>query len=151
MERSLQRWKNQKFPPIPTSLKELRAEIKKPEIMKKYSSTYDGDGAFYVDTVISPDYDFTIFASPFVIDFVEKNIAPESRSYLMDGTFDSLPKGFYQLLIISIEHQNDVSNTYLTRTYIGSLVSLRACILARFLVFLLLGFTDVICDNFFIP
>lgn len=70
----------------------------------------EADGDFYIDTVVEKDFAFTVFASKFVIDFIQKNIDATSRSYLMDGTFDSLPDAYYQLLVISIEHNNDVSN-----------------------------------------
>lgn len=78
--------------------------------MNKYGYSYELDGKFYIDTVLSPNYEFTVFASDYVINFIRENIAPASRRYQMDGTFDSLPSGFYQLLIISIEYQNDVSH-----------------------------------------
>lgn len=77
--------------------------------MDKYGYNMEHDAKCYIDTVVTPHYAFTVFASKFVIDFIEKNIEPSTRNYLMDATFDSLPKGFYQLLIISIEYQNDVS------------------------------------------
>lgn len=112
VKRSLQRWKSEKMPKIPTSIKELQAEFKNPKTIEKYGQTYEGDGAFYIDTITSPTCDFTIFASPFIKDFIEKNIAPDSRLYLMDGTFDRLPKGFYQMLTISIEHEHDVSSSF---------------------------------------
>lgn len=110
VQRSIQRWKNEKHPPIPKSNGELRSAFEKSEIKEKYGSSYDGDGKFYIDTVLTPEHDFTVFASPFIMKFIEDNIPHTSRSYLMDGTFDSLPKGFYQMLIISIEFQNSVSN-----------------------------------------
>lgn len=78
--------------------------------MEKYGYTLENDARFYAGTVSKSKYGFTVFASEFVIKFIEKNIAPKSRRYLMDGTFDKLPSPFYQLLIISIEYQNDVSN-----------------------------------------
>lgn len=77
--------------------------------MEKYGYNYENDGKFYIDTVVTPHYAFTVFASNFVIDFIEKNMEHTSRNYLMDATFDSLPKEYYQLFIISIEYQNDVS------------------------------------------
>lgn len=100
------------MPKVPTSMKELQTEFKKPNIIEKYCRTYDNDGAFYIDTVLSTKCNFTVFASPFIMDYIEKKIAPESRLYLMDGTFNSLPMGFYQMLTISIEYQNDVSTIY---------------------------------------
>lgn len=78
----------------------------------------DGDEKLYIGTVVKSKYAFTVFASKFVIDFIEKNIEPSSRKYLMDATFDSLPKDFYQLLIISIEYQNDVSNIFFNYIYL---------------------------------
>lgn len=61
--------------------------------------------------MITPNYEFTIFASQFVMSFIQQNIRPGDRNYLMDGTFDSLPNGFYQLLIIALEYENDVSSS----------------------------------------
>lgn len=78
--------------------------------MEKYGHTFDGDSKFYFGTEIQKDFAFTVFASEFVINFVKNNITPRRRRYLMDGTFDSLPKGYYQLLIICIEYANDVSD-----------------------------------------
>lgn len=77
--------------------------------METYGYTMDNDAKLYIDTVVTSEYAFTVFASKFVIDFIKENIKPESRNYLIDATFDSIPKDFYQLLIISIEYQNDVS------------------------------------------
>lgn len=110
MNRSLYRWKSENHPKTPSSIKELKSEFEKPEIIEKYGKTYVGGDNFYSGTFLSPEYDFTVFSSPFVMKFIEENI--KDRRYLMDGTFDSLPKGFYQLLIISIEYQNDVSKYF---------------------------------------
>lgn len=112
VQRSMHRWKNKEHPPIPESIKELRNAFQKAKIKEKYGDSYDADGKFYIDTVLTPNHDFTVFASPFVMKFIEDNIPDTSRSYLMDGTFDKLPKGFYQMLIISIEYQNRVSKFY---------------------------------------
>lgn len=106
-DRNFHRWKTESRPKIPSSIKELESAFKTPEIINKYGQSYEGDGKFYIGTVLSPECDFTVFASPFVMKFIEENI--NDRRYLMDGTFDSLPKGFYQMLVISIEYQDDVS------------------------------------------
>lgn len=74
--------------------------------MEKYGYNLDGDAKFYVNTIVEEDYKFTIFYSDFTKNFIEKNIG--ARNYLMDGTFDKLPLGYYQLLIISFVYQNDV-------------------------------------------
>lgn len=107
VERSLTCWKNEKHPKIPSSIAELHREFKKPEIIEKYGNTYESNEKFYINTILSPTYDYTLFASPFVMKFIEENI--NDRRYLMDGTVDSLPKGYYQLLIVSIEYQHNVS------------------------------------------
>lgn len=109
MKKTLERSKNEKYPKIPNSIREIQDAFKKPDVMKEYGLTLDMDSYFYVDTVISPDHEFTVFASHFVINFMEKNIQPSSRNFLMDGTFDSLPNNFYQLLVIAIEYHNKVS------------------------------------------
>lgn len=109
VDRSLHRWKNDQHPKIPNSIQELQSAFEKPEIIDKYGSTYEGNGKFYINTILSPKCDFTVFASPFIMKFIEENI--KDRRYLMDGTFDSLPKGFYQMLIISIEYKDDVSKS----------------------------------------
>lgn len=78
-------------------------------ILKEYGSNLEGNEDFYIATVVMDEFAFTILASKFVFDFIDKNIEPSSRSYLMDGTFDSIPNAYYQLLVISIEYNNDVS------------------------------------------
>lgn len=109
VKRTLERSKNQTYPKIPSNIQQLKTDFKKPEILNKYGFTLDGDSKFYIDTVIAPNYEFTIFASQFIMSFIKNNVTPGSRHYLMDGTFDSLPNGFYQLLIIAFEYENDVS------------------------------------------
>lgn len=107
VERNMNRWKNEQHPKVPATIEDLADAFKKPDIIEKYGNSYEGDGKFYIQTVLSPKSNFTVFASPFVMKFIEENI--KDRRYLMDGTFDSLPKGFYQMLIISIEYKEDVS------------------------------------------
>lgn len=109
VKRTLLRKKNPQYPKIPKSIEEFKKEILKPEVMSKFGYSYDGDSRFYVDTVVSPDYDFIIFCSQYVIDFITEKIPPEERYYMMDGTFNSIPREYYQLLMISVEYRNDVS------------------------------------------
>lgn len=112
MRPTLERCKSAKYPKKPTNIDEICKSFSDSKIREKYGLTLDGDADFYIDTVQHHDHAFTIYASKFVIEFIKKNIPPESRHYLMDGTFDSipLPAEFYQLLIITIEYQNDVSS-----------------------------------------
>lgn len=108
MKKTLSRYKNKKHPsPRPDTIEDIRTAFLNPNIIQDYAYNYERDARFYINTVTTPDYSFTLFVSQFTIDFVEKNI--KRRKYLMDGTFDSLPEGFYQLLIIAIEYRNDVS------------------------------------------
>lgn len=103
------------YPKKPDLVEDIGRRFEERNIMEKYGYNYENDGKFYIDTVVAPDHAFTVFASKFVIDFIEKNMEPKSRNYLMDATFDSLPKEYYQLLIISIEYQNDVSRINLNQ------------------------------------
>lgn len=109
IKQTLLRHKNKKYPKDPGTVNGIRETFLQEEIFKEYGSNLEGDEDFYIDIIVEEDFAFTIFASKFVIDFIEKNIAPSSRTYLMDGTFDSLPNAYYQLLVISIEYNNDVS------------------------------------------
>lgn len=68
--------------------------------MNKYGYTLDQDERFYIDTVVTYQYAFTLFASKFVIDFVQNHIEPRARNYLMDATFDSLPDIILQIFPI---------------------------------------------------
>lgn len=108
VKRTIERKKNERYPREPT-IGTIKMEFAKPEIMNKYGYTLDSDAKFYIDTVVQSDYQFTVFFSDYVAKFIEKNIPVGSRKYLIDGTFDKLPVGYYQLLIVTVEYQNDVS------------------------------------------
>lgn len=116
MKKTLERHKREPFPKIPPSIELFQSQFRNRDIVDKYAYTLDGDARFYIDTVIHMDVEndeehaFSMFASHYVIDFIEKYIPPASRNYLLDGTFDNLPLGFYQMLIVAIEYKNDVSH-----------------------------------------
>lgn len=109
IKQTLLRHKNKAYPKDPGTVEGIRETFLQEDILNDYGSNLEGAEDFYINTVVEKDFAFTMFASKFVIDFIEKNIEPSSRTYLMDGTFDSLPKAYYQLLVISIEYNNDVS------------------------------------------
>lgn len=109
VKKTIQRKKTPRYPANPKSLAQFKEDILKPNVMSNYGYTTDGDFRFYMDTVLTKDYDFTVFFSQYTIEFINKNIPPGTRRYILDGTFDKIPKGFYQLLVIAIEFQNDVS------------------------------------------
>lgn len=108
IQKTLRRHKNKSHPKKPRSIKSVRDAFLDPQIMHDYGYNLEHDSKLYIDTVITKEYGFTLFASQFTIDFIKENI--KRRKYLMDGTFDSLPENYYQLLIIAIEYRNDVSS-----------------------------------------
>lgn len=110
-KRTLIRHKSRAHPKVPHSILEIRDRFLDRAVMEKYGYNLENDGLFYIGTIIEKDFAFTVFASKYIIEFIQKNIQPIQRRYLMDGTFDSLPGDFYQLLIITVEYQNDVSNS----------------------------------------
>ena len=108
MRRNLDRLKKDKYIAKAKSCQEVRDIFLKPDVINKHGLTYDGDAKFYVNTIVETNFAFTVFASKFTIDTI-RTIKPSERKYLMDGTFDRIPKYFYQLLIILIEIDSDVS------------------------------------------
>lgn len=117
MERTLNKIKTKAHPKKPHSIEGIRETLMNPNVVKDYGLNVEGDSFSYVGTVChvgdiddenDEDYAFTVFASKYVIDFIEE-MPPEQRLYLMDGTFKSLPKEYYQLLTINIEYRNNVS------------------------------------------
>lgn len=121
MKRTLIRHKSKKYPVAPRSVEGVRETFMKPDIFEEYGLNKERDADFYIGTIChvgdeedgnDKDYAFTVFASKYVIDFIKK-MPPHQRSYLMDGTFDSLPSEYYQLLTISIEYKTEVSNSVL--------------------------------------
>lgn len=109
MKRQLNRIKNGPKPKIPEDHNELRQLFTNPEIIEKFGFSLDQTSKFYVETIVKDRYSFCIFQSTQIINFVQKYIEPKDRNYLIDGTFSCVPRGFYQLLVICVEYQNDVS------------------------------------------
>lgn len=106
--RQLKRIKNKSYPKSPENVESIRAKMLESEIGKDYGYTKDGLHNLYIDSVINENYSFCLFASFKTIEVIKNEIEPDGRHYLMDGTFKVAPKGFLQLLIISIEYKNDV-------------------------------------------
>lgn len=90
----------------------MAAELKKPDIRDKFGKTLDFD----IDSVLRPTFSFHLFASLCVISFIKEHIKPGERFYSMDGTFQVVPKGLSQLLIISIQYKNKVGRTRVIQT-----------------------------------
>lgn len=110
MKRNLARYKNNPYVFNAKSCEEVRDLFLKPEIMDKYGCTLDGQSQFYIDTVLNTNFAFTIFGSKLVMDLIKENIKPCERKFLVDGTFDCMPKYYHQLLIIAVEYKQNVSN-----------------------------------------
>lgn len=72
---------------------------------------------FYKDTIIEKNFAYTIFQSKGICNFVE-SLPVSQRKYLLDGTFQSVPRGDYQqLLIIYIEYCDHVSFAIFLRLF----------------------------------
>lgn len=112
MKRTLNNIKNAKRPKIPQDPANLRLLFDKPDTFAKYGYTLDQRSSFYVDTIVEPQFSFCVFKSDSIIGIIKEYIDPTHRHYLIDGTFSCVPAGFYQVIIISIEYQNDVSLIY---------------------------------------
>lgn len=108
VKRTLERNKSNQYSNVPRSILDLKNEFVKPDVLNKYGFNYEENAKFYIGTEVLPNHAFTVFASQFVIDCIQKNIT--LRKYLMDATFGSLPEQFYQLLTITVEHKNNVSS-----------------------------------------
>lgn len=109
MKRNMSRVKNSQYPKNPKTCEELKAIFTEAEIFNKYGYNLDTTEALYIDTIVSDEYGFCLFGSQSMINIVRLHIEAKNRKYLIDGTFSCAPKLFYQLLIISIEFNNDVS------------------------------------------
>lgn len=109
MKRNMNRVKNSQYPKNPKTCEELKAIFTEPDILNKYGYNLDITEALYIDDVDNDEYGFCLFASQSTINIVRLHIETKKRKYLIDGTFSCALKLFYQLLIISIEFNNDVS------------------------------------------
>lgn len=104
VKRTLVRKKNKVYSNVPQSIQQLQKEM-----FEEYGHTLDRKTRFYLGSKTTEEYAFAVFFSDYVVKFIEEHIPVGSRYYLMDGTFDSLPKGMYQLLTISVAYENNVS------------------------------------------
>lgn len=110
MKRNIGRLTNKKKRPKNVETPALIAEeFQNAETMNNFGLNLRKNEIFYIDTIVEPQFAFTIFASHQIINLTKNHIPVNDRRYMMDGTFDVTPLGsYYQLLIIYIEYKNDV-------------------------------------------
>lgn len=115
--RHLFRLRDKKYPKRPQTDAEVKALFKNKDIFEEFGLSLNEQHPLYVDSVVEKKYAFHVFASFANIELTEEWIPPHERKYLMDGTFKIVPRQFKkgQLLIISIEYQNDVSTYYVSQ------------------------------------
>lgn len=126
MSRNLRRIKNTTRPKNPKTVDALIDEFKNPSVMSKFGLNSRKNERFYMNTVRGNTFSFTIFASAQIMTLIENHVKPMDRRYLIDGTFQLVPIGFFrQLLIIHIEYMNDVSNQLIQKT--SDIVVIKMC------------------------
>lgn len=120
MQRNLRRRLNNKsYPKRPKNARDVKKRFEDPKTVLEFGRNLRKTERFYVDTVVKTrmakegpkDTSFTIFASFQVLDMINKHIPDSERFFMLDGTFAVTPvdAGYYQLLIIFIQFNNDVS------------------------------------------
>lgn len=80
-----------------------------PKIAAEYGISMNKQHKFYMGSVVKKIFAFHVFASLAIINMIKDKIAPGERTYLIDGTFKIVPRRFSQLLIISIQYNDNVS------------------------------------------
>lgn len=111
LEPQLNRLKNKQYPIKPKTSEAMAEELKKPTTREMFGKTLDKQRDFYIDSVVRPSFSFHLFASLAVISFIREHIKLGERFYSMGGTFQVVPRGLSQLLIISIQFKSKVSKT----------------------------------------
>lgn len=109
IKRQLLRIKNQANQTVPKTIQEIQTAFEQKDVQAIFGSTLDGKNKLYFSTLIEDDFSFIVFASEKVMSLIKKFIPIENRRYLIDGTFKVVPRIFYQLIVIAIEFENDVS------------------------------------------
>lgn len=107
MERNNLLLRSKTLPAPPKNSKEIIEKFNDAEVLKQYGTTNRDEvgnrSLFYKHAYHCDDFQYCIFASDDIINDIENNIAPESRIYMIDGTFKITPFGdFVQVVIVSV-------------------------------------------------
>lgn len=100
---TLSRHKNKGIANSPKTVKEVKAAFESPETMDRYGYSLDiPRRLMYHGTVCTEAYEFTVYSSAVVIDFIKE--AEHALEYTIDGTFGVVPEGeFRQLLVVHLK------------------------------------------------
>lgn len=109
VETTINRIKKKQYPALPHHLREVEKFFKDDKSIECFGKALTNNNKFYFDTKVGNNFAHQIYGSMATIKFVEENINACARNYVLDGTFQIVPKPFKQVLIISIEHNNNVS------------------------------------------
>lgn len=114
MRRQLFNIKQEDLPKCPMSFADIITIFQNENVYQQFGiSRYEeNDKPFYIDTVISQNFSYTLFASPTIINGIRSMSILEPRTFIVDGTFNIVPvsKNFKQLLTLHIVHAEHVSN-----------------------------------------
>lgn len=109
VKRQLYRLREKIYPKNPKSCQDFVEMMKDPKIFEQFGKTENKQHRFYLGSQIKRHFAFHIFLSKATIKMIEEKIPAGERKYLMDGTFSIVPRNMSQLLVISLEYENNVS------------------------------------------
>lgn len=112
VETTINRLKNKKCPKLPEGPEEMKNAFENPNILADFGKNLLNKDPLFIHAAITTNFHYQIFASIRTIEFIKTKIAAGQRRYLIDGTFKIVPKPYSQLLIISIEYRNKVSDLF---------------------------------------
>lgn len=107
-ERALQLIRNKALPENPQSADDIAKVFAREDVMNLLGKAKDGT-VFYNGAVECEDFSFCVFSSESSIRLYALRVKPLDRVMMMDGTFDVVPIGpFNQLLIIHVVYMGKV-------------------------------------------
>lgn len=110
--------RNEVLPKSPKTCQEIIDAYKDENVMRKYGTTLQNgedqdqltSKSFFKHAHNAKSFSYVVFGSDNIIQSIKTRIPVENRKFLLDATFKVCPYGpFNQLLIIHIEHLNEVT------------------------------------------